>query len=193
MDTLSQTTTSAIVTFAENNGSELILGPVDVEHNTAGRIIGHTGSIVQGVAEIAFGQGLMAAGGTEAIVTAPACATGVGCLVPAAGAGTILAGSAVTMHGGAVIANTVLNMTGNGAGSSGGNPAKKYHLDGRGKIQTGADAVDQLEGITIKQDNLKKGKGKGIVDSTKKSEQRVDNKNNKIRNLDDAYDEYPDY
>ena len=69
---------------------------------------------------------------------------------------------------------------------------KKEARGGRNRIKTGQDAQDQLESIQKAQDNLRKGKGKGktIIDSTKKSQQRVDNKNKKIKNLKDALDEY---
>lgn len=183
---LATTITSAIVTFAENNGSELLFGKVETEHNLAGRVIGNTASLIQGLSEISAGAGIALGGGAEAVVTAPACATGVGCIAPAAGVGAAATGTVVAAHGTGVVINTLYNMSANQ------NPAQTYNDQGRAKIQTGEDALDQLEGITNAQENVKKGKGNAIIDSTKKSQQRVDNKNKKIRNLKDALDEYPD-
>ena len=188
---IEKTVLSAIVTFAENNGSESLLGTTDIEHNQLGRAIGHTVSLIQGVSEISAGSSVAVAGGGLTVTTSPACATVVGCAVPATTGTAAVLGAATAVHGALVIGNT-LNNIGNQDGG-GGSKAIDYNLEGRGKIKTGEDALDQLEGISEAQKNVQKGKGTSIIDSTKKSEQRVDNKNRKLRNLDDAYDEYPDY
>jgi Pretoxin HINT domain len=63
----------------------------------------------------------------------------------------------------------------------------------RGRFQTGEDTERQLQEIEAAKQKLDQGKGrKGgqIIDSTDKSRQRAQNQRNKIKNLDDAYDQY---
>lgn len=173
LDSVTKTVTSAIVTFAENNGSELLVGPTDVEHNTAGRAIGHTASIVQGVNEVIAGGTLAVGGGGGTVVTAPACGTGVGCALPSATAAIAVAGAAAAVHGVTVIGNTVNNMvSGDGTGGGGGNRAKDYNPAGRSKIQTAEDAADQAKDLREAKKNADQGKGDKIIDSTKKSDDR---------------------
>jgi hypothetical protein len=111
----------------------------------------------------------------------------------------------ISVRGIFVAANTIVNIynqsTGGGSGGQNNDPpksetspnnnsSKDYNPQGRSKVQSGEDALDQLDGVTKKQENLRKGKGTGVVDSKRKSEQRVDNKHKKYRNLQDAIDDY---
>lgn len=74
-------------------------GPLDAKQNTAGRAIGHGLALVQAGSEIAGGLSLIGGGGGEAVVTTPACGTGVGCAAPAVGVGAVVGGVALTAHG----------------------------------------------------------------------------------------------
>jgi hypothetical protein len=49
-------------------------------------------------------------GGTEAVLTSPACGTGAGCLAPAAGVAAAAGGALLTAHGTAVTVNTLNNI-----------------------------------------------------------------------------------
>jgi RHS repeat-associated protein len=59
---------------------------------------------------------------------------------------------------------------------------------GRGRFQTGKDDLDQLDDVKHSQDN----KPTGYRIRIDKSEQRVDNRLDRIQNLDDAMDEFGD-
>jgi RHS repeat-associated protein len=101
-----ETFNGAVSAFAEDNGA----GPLDTKQNRVGRAIGHGVAIVQSGAEIVDGVSAINAGGGEAVVTAPACATGVGCVAPAIGAGAVVGGVVLTIHGAAVAVNTLNNI-----------------------------------------------------------------------------------
>lgn len=104
--TVMNTFEGAVSAWAEDNGVGGTTGP----QNTVGRIIGHTAALGQGFGEAYVGVQGMAAGATEAILTAPACASGAGCAVPVAGVATAAAAGVVTTHGTLVIANTLNNI-----------------------------------------------------------------------------------
>jgi len=58
---------------------------------------------------------------------------------------------------------------------------------------SGEDAVDQLDGIDSAQRRARQqGVGDDTIQSTKKSEQNVDNRNRRIKSLEDALEEYGD-
>ena len=62
---------------------------------------------------------------------------------------------------------------------------------GRGRFQRAQDALDQLDDISDTQQALSKGKVKDvIIDETTKSRHRMDNALKKVRNLEDAFDEF---
>ena len=118
----SQTILGATSAFLQDNGIN-----VDSAGNSVGRFIGHGAALVQGVVEVVQGSNLAAAGGTEAVLTAPATGTGVGALIPAAGVAVATVGVIEVVHGGAVIANTIHNASKPDPveGSSGGPGAGK--------------------------------------------------------------------
>jgi len=67
------TLNGAASTVSENNG----FGRMDAPQTKTGRAIGHVISLAQAGAEIYAGVVGASAGGTEAVVTSPACGTGV--------------------------------------------------------------------------------------------------------------------
>jgi len=69
--------------MAEDNGLSENPGP----QSSVGRSIGHGFAALQSVTEIVTGFATAVAGGGEAGLTAPACASGVGCAAPAVGVG----------------------------------------------------------------------------------------------------------
>ena len=104
--TAKETFNGAVSALAEDNG----LGPLDAKQNKAGRAIGHTLALVQAGSEISGGISLITGGGSEAVVTSPACGTVVGCAAPAVGVAAVVGGAALTAHGVAVGANTLNNI-----------------------------------------------------------------------------------
>jgi hypothetical protein len=92
--------------FGEDNGVGGTTGP----QNKVGRAIGHGLALAQGFGEAYLGFQGMAGGGAEAVVTSPACATGAGCVAPAAGVGVAVGSFAMTAHGSSVIVNTLHNI-----------------------------------------------------------------------------------
>lgn len=132
--TVKETITGAASAFAEDNGAT----PMDGPQNQVGRAIGHGVALVQAGTEIAVGVSAIGSGGGEAIVTSPACGTGVGCVAPATGVAVAVGGVVLTAHGTYVGANTLNNIfnknNGNGApppkpGSQGGPGAGKGFPD----------------------------------------------------------------
>jgi RHS repeat-associated protein len=61
--------------------------------------------------------------------------------------------------------------------------------DKRGPL---GDAVDNLDSIQDRQRRIRQGRGSGIIDSTGKSEQKVDHLLDRIKSLDDALDDEAD-
>ncbi len=84
----------------------------DLPQNSLGRGIGKVIAGVQGLAEIGLGGGMIFGGGAEAVVTSPATVTGIGAALPAAGVVTVVAGVAVSAHGGLVLHNVFNNTKG---------------------------------------------------------------------------------
>lgn len=98
----------------------------------SGRGLGHTIALVQSAGEIIGGVNAIFAGGGEAGITAPACGTGVGCVVPAVGLGTAVGGVLATGHGIFVGANTLHNIfSKNNAGNYA--PNRELPRDANGK------------------------------------------------------------
>ena len=60
----------------------------------------------------------------------------------------------------------------------------------RGRFRTAADAQDQLLDIRAAQRAVRQGKLKGSIDNTDKSEQRMSNGLGRVRNLDDAIEDF---
>jgi len=102
---IKDTVAGALSAWAKDNGAA---GPV--QGNDLGQAIGHIGALVQSMYEMVQGGVLALGGGTEAVVTAPAAATGVGAVIPAAGVGAAALGVAEVAHGGAVFGNTLSNI-----------------------------------------------------------------------------------
>ncbi len=171
-----ETANGVAAAFSEDNG----LPAQNLPQNKAGRAIGHVLAGAQSVAEITGGGLMVVGGGSAAVATSPACATGVGCLAPVAGAATAVVGAVVTAHGAAVLGNTLNNVF-----------SKKTELSKQTKDQTGAGAQGQLEGIEAKQAaKRKQGKGEEIR-SIEKSKQNLKTTNRKkVQTLQDAINEY---
>ncbi len=118
---------SAFMTVAENNGAaqtvNLIAGtePYD-QHTQIGQTGGNLFTLGQGAFEIVQGLTTAGVGGTATGGTLPACATGVGCAIPATTATITAVGIVEAMHGASVISLSVYNMAYNqGPGSRSGN------------------------------------------------------------------------
>jgi RHS repeat-associated protein len=123
LQTLNETAQGAVSAWAHDNGA-----PLQPQGNDLGQAIGHIGALVQGLGEMALGGLAALGGGTEAVVTAPAAATGVGTIIPAAGVGVATLGAAVAIHGAGVTGNTLSNIYRESAakeGSTGGPSAGK--------------------------------------------------------------------
>ena len=126
--TIVATANGAINAWGQDNGLPIGGGP----ENKLGRGLGHTAAVVQSGAEIIGGINAIFAGGGEAGITAPACATGVGCVVPAVGVGTAIGGVVATGHGILVGANTLHNIfSKNNAGNYA--PNRELPRDANGK------------------------------------------------------------
>lgn len=107
VDGAARTLSGASAAYLEDNGVAREALP-QMTQNEIGRAIGHTLALAQSGAEIIGGGG-------EALITAPAAATGAGAVVPAAGA-------AVATHGVTVAANTVRNIINEPLRSQNNNP-----------------------------------------------------------------------
>jgi hypothetical protein len=103
-------------------------------------------------------------GGTEAVLTSPACGTGAGCLAPAAGVAAAAGGALLTAHGTAVTANTLNNIfrKGNQGQSSGG--TGRAGKQGRLRELSTDPKVSNADKGWIKQDikQIERGKRKSI-------------------------------
>ncbi len=113
---------SAFMTFAENNGGSLAYSaglhePYN-EHTELGQYIGNVASLTQALAEVVFGGMEVVGGVSEATVTAPACASLVGCVAPAAGVAVAVKGLITAGHGLSVGANTIYNIRNNQGATS---------------------------------------------------------------------------
>ncbi len=62
---------------------------------------------------------------------------------------------------------------------------------GRRGLQTGEDALDQLEGVSSAQDDARSGKSSKLIDSIEKSKQRLQASLDRIKTLEDAEREFP--
>ena len=136
--TLVRTANGAASALSENNGG----GNWGVEQNTAGRAIGHALTAVQVGAEVYTGVTTAVRGVGGAIVSAPACATGVGCAAPVASAASAVVGVGLITHGVAVDVNTLLNIF----------SSKDDHPDTDKTSVQGTQ--DQLDDITANQENM---------------------------------------
>jgi len=105
-ETARQTYNGAVQAWADDNG----IPHMNADENSTGRAIGHGVALTQAGAEIAGGLSLITGGGSEAVITSPLCATGVGCAAPAVGAVTAVGGVVLTAHGALVGANTLNNI-----------------------------------------------------------------------------------
>jgi hypothetical protein len=145
--------------------------------NKAGRAIGHTLALAQGVQEILDGVAGLAGGSGEAVVTSPACASGAGCAVPAAGVGTAVVSGALAGHGTAVVLNTARNIFRKGKG---GHPAKDTT-----SVQ---GTQDQLDDITANQAKQRQAGKPDAIQSTEGSKQKADTALKKIKTSKDVED-----
>jgi hypothetical protein len=73
-------------------------------------VVGHGLALVQSANEIVRGAQAIAGGTGEAVVTAPASATGVGAVLPAVGVGAAVVGTVAVGHGAYVAGNTLNNI-----------------------------------------------------------------------------------
>ena len=96
--TLNETAKGAVSTWAHDNGA-----PLDDQGNDLGRALGHIGSTVQGLYEIAQGGSLAIAGGAEAVVASPSVVGSV------PGVAAAVVGTAAVVHGSVVLKNSLQN------------------------------------------------------------------------------------
>lgn len=104
--------------------------------------VGNLITIGQGAFEIVQGLAIAGGGGAATGFTAPACATGVGCIIPAATATVSAAGMIEAMHGAGVIGLTLYNVGNNqGPGSRSGWKATPENVERmkQGKAPVGND------------------------------------------------------
>ncbi len=167
-----ETANGIAAAVSEDNG----LPAQNLPQNSTGRAIGHTLAVVQSVGEIAGGGAMIVGGGTEAVVTSPACATGAGCVVPLAGAATAVGGVAISAHGAGVLGNTVNNIL-----------SKKTDLSKQKKDMTSGGTEQTLAELEAKQAKTRAG-GTNPVNSTAKSKQNMKTAHKKIITLQDALD-----
>lgn len=172
--TVLRTINGAASALSENNG----FGRMDAEQNTTGRVFGHVLTGVQVGVEIYGGVSAIAAGAGEAIITAPACGTGVGCAVPAVGLATVAAGAVVATHGALVGLNTISNFF---------SSSKNDHPQTDKNTVEGTQ--DQLDDISANQANKRKAGQPDAIGSTEKSKQRADTALKRIKSLEDIEDQ----
>jgi len=139
---LQRTINGASSALAEDNG----LGPNDGAQNKVGRALGHGVALAQSGAEIAGGVIVAVEGGGEAVVTAPACSTGVGCAVPAVGVTAVVVGAVGATHGTLVGINTFRNILSKNSSqqSSGAKSASEYDKHAQG-VQNAKQEAGQLK------------------------------------------------
>ena len=73
---------------------------------------------------------------------------------------------------------------------SGRRKRKKSSRGGRGRLQSGGDALEQLRGIEHAQAQRRAKGTKQIIDSAEKSRRRLEAELDRIENLDDAYEQF---
>ena len=61
---------------------------------------------------------------------------------------------------------------------------------GRGRFKTGRDVQDQFEDVDRAQHDRRKGKDNTSIDTIDKSGKRFDNELGKVRNADDAFEQF---
>ena len=170
--TIVATANGAINAWGQDNGLLIGGGP----ENKVGRGIGHAAALVQSAGEIIGGVTAIVGGGGEAGITAPACATGVGCVVPAVGVGTAVGGVVATGHGILVGANTLNNIF-----------SKKTELSKQKKDRSVEGTTEQVQGLEKKQAATTKKGGYRI--STEKSKQNAKEALKKIKSTKDLEDQ----
>jgi len=182
--TLVATGNGAINAWGQDNGLPIGGGP----ENKVGRGIGHVAALVQSAGEIIGGVTAIAGGGGEAGVTAPACATGVGCAVPAVGVATAVGGVAITLHGGFVGFNTLNNVfnKNNSQQNSSANEQKKAEPPKKDQSVEGTRV--QRENIESAQKTHRQAGRPDRIRSIEKSRQNEKTALKKIRSLKDAED-----
>jgi len=133
----------------------------------------------------------------------------------ATGATTTATGTAVTASGGTVVLVAAAGAIGYGTGRAIGHlplgggetvdtavqagfgalisfSEKIRQLGDRAKEGSVGDAIDQLDSIEERQKKIRQGTGSGIIDSTGKSQQRVRDALNRIKDLKDAMEDEED-
>jgi len=160
---------------------------MDAPQTTTGRVIGHVISAAQAGGEIYAGVVGAVSGGAEAVVTSPACGTGVGCAVPAAGVGTVVVSAVVATHGTLVGVNTVRNIF---------RKSSNETSSGSDQTQSGEKHPPKdrsLEGSRVRRENLQKSQevhrrmGKpDKIRSIRKTEQEERTALRRIKSLKDA-------
>ena len=150
--TVMNTIEGAASAYAEDNGVGGTSGP----QNKVGRAIGHGLALAQGFGEAYIGLQGMAGGGAEAIATAPACASGVGCAAPTVGIATTATSAVVATHGTLVIGNTLNNIFSKNGGpkaaESPGQTAAGRATDANGRPlgPSGKPSIHQVDSPTKK-------------------------------------------
>lgn len=126
--------------------------------------------VTGGMTASAGGGTIIGTGGTAAVAVAPevAIAIGVAQVVGSIRNGVAILGALTQIY------------------NASNDESSKDSRGGRGRFQSGEDNLDQLDGVTKAQEV----KGRDAIQSKRKSEQRVDNTNDRIQNYKDSLEEY---
>jgi RHS repeat-associated protein len=176
------TLNGAASTVSENNG----LGRMDAPQTTTGRVIGHVISAAQAGGEIYAGVVGAVSGGAEAVVTSPACGTGVGCAVPAAGVVTVVGSAVIATHGTLVGINTVRNIFSKNNSQQGSGSKEQNKAEPPKKDRSAEGTQTQRENIQQAQKVHQKAGRPDRIRSIEKSKQNEANALKKIKTLKDA-------
>jgi len=156
--------TSVFATVVENNGMSVLTSvsptgfPAYQNHTRVGQALGNTATVIQGAFEIIGGLGVAFGGGVGAAISAPLCATGIGCFVPASSATISVTGLLTAAHGTFVIGNTFYNVAYNQRGSSRSGNTNPY----KGTVDKDVIVVDEKgNAIPVKQGQKLEGSSDG--------------------------------
>jgi RHS repeat-associated protein len=176
------TLNGAASTVSENNG----FGRMDAPQTKTGRAIGHVITLAQAGAEIYAGVAGATAGGAEAVVTSPACGTGVGCAVPAAGVVTVVGSAVVATHGTLVGINTVRNIFSKNSSQQSSGSKEQNKAEPPKKDRSVEGTQGQQRNIEHARDVHRRAGRPDRIRSIEKTRQNAEHALKKIKSLKDA-------
>jgi RHS repeat-associated protein len=161
--------------------------------NAAGQAVGDAISVVVGAVEVVAGAAAVVGGSGEALVTAPAGATGVGVVVPAAGVATAVAGAAVATHGVGMAASGAAHLAENTKGKTGEVYVSEPQQSGKPYVGRTTQGTEQrmstrTDGRTGKARVVDRYDAKNTREGRFKEQKQID-KRGGVRNLDNKRNE----